>query len=284
MNTTPHPPFMLELELTARCPLACSHCYSMSGPTAGHGAMATADWRRVIDQAALLEYDTTIQFIGGEPTSHPDFAELLAYAIDAGHQILVYSNLVRVKDAWWALFSHPSVRLATSYYSDQADEHDRITGRAGSHDRTRANIAEAVRRSIWIRAGIVEILDGQRTEDARADLKRLGVKRFKVDRARGVGRATDLLGPSSPSELCGHCGESRGSITPDGDVHLCVLSRFMPRIGNVRDEPLAEILDSPRWRRLKALVPVAAPSDCNPGSDSNDCAPAETTACAPAFD
>jgi hypothetical protein len=58
------------------------------------------------------------------------------------------------------------VSLATSYYSDLAAEHDKVTGRRGSHARTRANIAQAVARQIPIRAGIIGILDHQRVQQA----------------------------------------------------------------------------------------------------------------------
>jgi MoaA/NifB/PqqE/SkfB family radical SAM enzyme len=47
------------------------------------------------------------------------------------------------------------VSLATSYYSDDPAEHDKVTGRVGSHARTLADITEAVRRGIPIRADII---------------------------------------------------------------------------------------------------------------------------------
>ena len=72
-----------------------------------HEALQASAVERVIDQAAALGVDM-VQFIGGEPTLHPDFAELLCYAIDAGHKVEVYSKLVHVKDTWWQMFAHPA--------------------------------------------------------------------------------------------------------------------------------------------------------------------------------
>jgi hypothetical protein len=63
----------LWLEITGRCGLGCSHCYAGSGPSGSHGAMTAGDWRSVISQAADLGV-SMVQFIGGEPTLHPDFA------------------------------------------------------------------------------------------------------------------------------------------------------------------------------------------------------------------
>src|SRR5262245_1402975 len=122
------------LELTGRCQLRCAHCYSSSGPHEDHGAMAAADWRRVIDQAAEWAAEM-IHFIGGEPTLHPELPNLIRHGLQLGVEVEVYSNLVRVIPALWEVFALPGVRLATSYYSPDASRHDAITGNRG-HDRT----------------------------------------------------------------------------------------------------------------------------------------------------
>ncbi|MEO3856859.1 SPASM domain-containing protein [Acrocarpospora sp. B8E8] len=95
---------------------------------------------------------------------------------------------------------------------------------------------------------------------------------IRVDRVRGAGRVT-LLQPD-PSQLCGGCGKGKAAIGTNGDVWPCVLSRFMIA-GNVKVTPLAEILYGQRWRDLVATVPAKS-AECNPDSDGNDCAPAET--------
>ena len=146
----------LWLELTGRCPLTCTHCYAASSPTGSHGTMTDNDWRSVIDQAAALNV-SMVQFIGGEPTAHPHFASLLRHAISSGLAAEVYTNLLHVKDTLWDLFACPGVSLATSYYSDSPQQHDAITLRPGSHAKTRANITEAIRRGIPLRAGIISL-------------------------------------------------------------------------------------------------------------------------------
>lgn len=273
----------LELEITQRCPLQCAHCYSQSGPTAPHGTLTADDWRRVITDAADLSEATTIQFIGGEPTSHPAFVPLMEHAITSGVNIEVFTNLYRVRDSWWDLFSHPRVSLATSYYSDQPADHDHVTGRAGSHTRTRANIAEAVRRSIPIRVGIVDIHDAQRAEQAHAEMTALGITNIGIDRIRGVGRGTNTLGAPNPSELCGRCGDDKAAITAFGDVYPCVLSRFLHPAGNVHTQHLRDILNGPAWDDLMGIVPHRSPTACKPDNDGNDCSPAETETCSPSF-
>ncbi|RCG31061.1 radical SAM/SPASM domain-containing protein [Sphaerisporangium album] len=261
----------IELEITGRCQLNCVHCYADSGPTGDQGTMTADDWSTLITEAAAAGA-SGIQFIGGEPTLHPQFTELLQHAIGTALKVEVFSNLVHVREEWWELFGYPNVSLAFSYYSDHTAEHSAITGRANSHARTKENVAEAVRRGIALRAGIVEIVDGQRVRQARAELAAMGVMNARIDRVRGAGRET--LARPDVSQLCGGCGINKAAIGTNGDVWPCVLSRFMVA-GNVKATPLAEILYGRRWRELVASVPVKR-SGCNPDSDGNDCSPAET--------
>ena len=45
--------------------------------------MTTADWVRVLDEAAKLSVEM-VQFIGGEPTLHPALPRLVEYAVRRG--------------------------------------------------------------------------------------------------------------------------------------------------------------------------------------------------------
>jgi sulfatase maturation enzyme AslB (radical SAM superfamily) len=151
----------------------CRHCYAGSSPEGDHGTMTADNWERVIDDAQALSMDT-VQFIGGEPTLHPELPRLVRYALGTGLKVDVYTNLVHVTPELWELFFLPGVSLGTSWYSADPDQRADITGSKGSHARTRGNIAEALRRGIPIRAGIVEVLDGQDTATTRAELLALG--------------------------------------------------------------------------------------------------------------
>ncbi|WP_435599977.1 SPASM domain-containing protein [Streptomyces sp. C10-9-1] len=180
----------LELEITGRCQLTCTHCLSESSPQASHGTMTPADWRAVITDAAAL---------GG----------------------------------------------AT------------------------------------VRAGIVDILPGQRVAEARAELESMGVKHINTDRVRAVGRAALPGQAPTLDEMCGRCTRGRAAILPNGNVAGCVLSRDFPA-GNVRETPLAEVFGGAAWAELAASVPPLRANACPP-DDSGDCDPANTEACDPAY-
>ncbi|SDI07678.1 Iron-sulfur cluster-binding domain-containing protein [Sinosporangium album] len=264
----------LALELTGQCQLTCTHCYAMSGPAGSHGTMTGDDWCRLISHAAALGADR-VQFIGGEPTMHPAFEKVLAHVTTTGMALEVFTNLYRVATPWWELFTRSGVSLAFSYYSDDPAEHARITRRPDSYRRTKANVVRAVELGIPVRAAIVEVVEGQRIEQAHDELHILGVTHIRVDYLRGIGRGT--TGATEASQLCGRCGDRRLAVSPFGDVTPCVMSRWMIT-GNVHQCSLSGILAGQAWREVLTRIPaqgrVCAP-ECNPSQDGNDCAPAE---------
>ncbi|MEC3994821.1 radical SAM protein [Actinacidiphila sp. DG2A-62] len=261
---------LLWLDLTRTCQLHCDHCYNDSGPQGGHGTMTRENWFSVLDQAAGHGI-TNVQFIGGEPTMHPDFPELVECALDLGLQVEVYSNLVHVSERCWTLFQRDRVSLATSYYSDQAAEHNTRTGRA-SHRRTRANIQQAVSLGVPPRVGVIG--DSKHAEAARRDLTTLGVTRIGTDYVRPFGRGSAGHAPDM-SGLCGGCGDGTAAIGPDGKVSPCVFSAWIDT-GNVKETPLADILGGAQMQSAStAIRSVTVGKDpCGPDDDNDDeCSP-----------
>jgi MoaA/NifB/PqqE/SkfB family radical SAM enzyme len=241
----------------------------------------------VISDAAALGV-REVQLIGGEPTAHPAWAELVDHALSFGLGVEVYSNLFHIKPGWWGVLARAGVKLATSYYSDRAGEHDAITTRPGSYERTRANIAEAVRRGIPLRVGIVSVVPGQRVTEAHRELETLGVTTIRTDRTRRVGRASLPTVGADPAELCGRCGHGQAAVLPTGEVTPCVMSRWLTT-GNVRERGLAAILGGEAWAEALRVIPARADGnpcdpDCKPAADGGDCSPAEQDACDPKYD
>lgn len=171
--------------------------------------------------------------------------------------------------------------------------HAQVTGRRGAHARTKANIAEAVRRGIPLRAGMVDVAGREHAMAGRAELTALGVTRVSApDRVRSIGRAAGAgAGGGDVAELCGRCGRGMAAVSPDGDVWPCVMSRWLPA-GNVLREGLGTVLAGQRWQAVVAGIPAPRAGacnpdddkDCNPKQDGNDCKPAETPACVPKYE
>lgn len=278
LAVTVAPPESLWLELTGRCQLVCGHCYADSSPQGSHGTMTVEDWQVVLDNAAELGVGL-VQFIGGEPTLHPAFEQLVRHALAGGLAVEVYSNLLHVPARLWEVFALPEVRLATSYYSADAGGHEAVTGRRGSHRRTRANIAEVVRRRIPLRVGLIDTGAGA-VDDARADLEALGVTDVSVDVVRGFGRAAAV--EVDLANTCGDCGHGTAAIGPDGSVWPCVFTRHAAA-GNVRSAPLDTILAGEAFAsQVEVLDQLRrpGPTACKP---SPKCSPASscTPSCTP---
>lgn len=259
---------LLWLDLTRKCQLQCAHCYNGSGPKGSHGVMTREDWISVLDQAANGGVQQG-QFIGGEPTMHPDFPELVDHALNLGLDVEVFSNLVHVSARCWTLFQRSGVRLATSYYSDQAAEHDAMTRRP-SHARTRANIEHAVSLGVPVRVGIIAEEGAEHVSAAQRDLESLGVTRIGVDHVRPFGRGARDQAPDV-TKLCGDCGNGKVAIGPDGTVSPCVFSGFMDT-GNVRSALLADILGGGAMAEANAAIRRAVGArPCHP--DNAPCSP-----------
>ncbi len=249
----------VSLEITGRCQLTCTHCYAESAPSGSHGTMTGAEWRAVLDEAADLAVER-VQFIGGEPTIHPQFSDLVRHALSLGLQVEVYSNLARsFTREMWGLFELSGVGLATSYYSDDATEHDAITGRPGSHAWTLANIQQALRRDITLRVGVIAVERGQRATAAVEQLRALGVAQIDYDELRQLGRGVRGQKPRQVDQLCGGCGDRRLAVSPEGEVWPCPMSRWIP-LGNVREATLANVYDASAEtrRRLQATLRESA--------------------------
>lgn len=274
----------LWLELTGKCQLECKHCYADSGPEGTHGTMTLADWQSAIDQAAELGV-WMVQFIGGEPTLHPDLPALLEHALGAGIEVEVYSNLVHVSDRLWELFAQPGVRIATSFYSDDTAQHAAITGR-NTMRHTLANIGEALRRDIPLRVGLIDLGDEQRVDQAKMLLADLGVTDVGVDRMRLLGRPARTA--CNASELCGKCGNGIAAILPDGTVTPCPLSRWLSA-GRLPHAPLADLVAEAGRIAEREIVPALPDAcrppcepQCNPGCDPSLTKPGGGDGCRPA--
>jgi MoaA/NifB/PqqE/SkfB family radical SAM enzyme len=255
----PAPTKFLWLELTSKCQLACPHCYAGSGPSGDHGTQTVDDWERLLNDAAGMGVEN-VQFIGGEPTLYPELTRLIRKALGLGLRVEVFTNLVHVTAEHWAAFELPGVSLASSFYSDDPEQHQQATGRA-TFARTKDNIAEAVRREIPIRIGIIGVHADQRIEEARQLLVSMGVREIDTDEARDLGRGTK----PNAEDLCGHCGQGAAAILPNGTVTPCPMSRWVG-VGNVNDPGgLAVLVGEPMRTAVAELVPCQGNRDDSAG-------------------
>lgn len=227
----------LWLELTRKCNLECIHCYENSSPRLPlHGTLSTEDWIQILEQAADLGVKK-VQFIGGEPTLYRDLDQLIEKATKRGVQVEIYTNGTAINEHLWSVFVTNQVSLAFSYYSTDPEQHDLVTTKSGSHQKTRAAIVRALKHGLTVRVGVIQMhdVDDTSVQSAIAELRSIGVRNVGSDRTRGLGRGVRQLSTKlNPfGELCGHCGEGKIAIDNNGNVYPCVFSKFSP-LGHVR--------------------------------------------------
>ncbi len=270
----------LWLEITNRCNLTCSHCYAESGPTGSlHGEMGRADWLAVIQEAADLGC-RSLQFIGGEPTLHPDLPALIGHARRAGFaRVEVFTNATRVDADLVGCFQSHGVDVACSFYSDDCETHAQITGSRDSWRRTVAGIRAIVAAGLNLRVGVIEMeQNAGHLGRTRAFLNSLGVRNVGADHRRAVGRGgVQDVGRRADNfgELCGRCWQGRLCVTASGIAYPCVFARAFP-MGDARCG-LAAILVSAELADFRRRLPKArgetGDAGCHPDCRPNFCYP-----------
>jgi len=83
------------VELTSSCNLSCPMCYASSGPSGEH--MSLDACCRAIDRLVEVEgRPEVLQLSGGEPTIHPQFREVLEYALSQPiDYVMINTNGIR---------------------------------------------------------------------------------------------------------------------------------------------------------------------------------------------
>ena len=126
-------PHRLSVELANICNLHCSYCFRSEDNLYSHHAefFPLPLLRRVIDEARAAAQITHVNFTGGEPALHPQFAEVLATVAAANLQASFVTNGWHFERTWPALLAN---RHAISHVAFSLDGIDRET-----HDRWRGN-------------------------------------------------------------------------------------------------------------------------------------------------
>ena len=126
-------PDFIIWDITYRCPLRCTHCYSESGRR--EPRQLDSDHLFRLADALISLKPKGIAISGGEPLVVKDIFEIGSRLSKAGIELYMYTSGWTLSRAMlpsiMALFS----KVAVSVDGATAEVHDRIRGRAGSFDR-----------------------------------------------------------------------------------------------------------------------------------------------------
>jgi MoaA/NifB/PqqE/SkfB family radical SAM enzyme len=147
------PPTSVSLEVTARCNLACRHCY-------GSGATGTAGEPVSLAQISDLLDDvrtfglTGITLLGGEPFLRPDIYDIIELCFFKGVTPLVITNGTLVGDGELAACRARGLDTLVMSIDGLPRVHDRIRAN-GAYARTMRAAARAKSRGFHIRVNTV---------------------------------------------------------------------------------------------------------------------------------
>ncbi len=260
----------LWVELTQRCNLECSHCYSESNHTLPvNQTMTLSDWKDLLDEARACKCGA-VQFIGGEPFLFPQIDELIDHAILLEFDYVeIFTNGTTVNTNTIKSLRKNRVRLATTVYSFDACTHDAITGIAGSWEQTVSGLRMLLENDIQLRVQVVQMpANASDVPKTTEFLHGLGIANVGVDDSRTVGRGKSM---KKNTGLCGACGDRKLCVTNTGDVYPCIMARDLV-LGNVLDGTLMQCLSSLELRGFRQELKsqdCADSTNCGPG----DCGP-----------
>lgn len=132
-----HAIFSFELELTARCNLACRHCY-INLPAGDREAqsreLTAGEIDGIADQAVELGA-VWVLLTGGEPLLREDFTEIYMNLKRKGLLVSVFTNATLLGDEHVTLFrKYPPRDIEITIYGATAETYERVTRRPGSFD------------------------------------------------------------------------------------------------------------------------------------------------------
>jgi len=243
-------------EVTARCNLACGHCYvpweapgPQLRPPADDG-FARAD--RTLARLHRIARVGTVTFTGGEPLLQPRLPELVLRSRLAGSAVNVISNGTAASRAQWTDLCRLGVALfELPLQSAEPEVHDRMAGRAGAWDKVVGSI-RTLRELGGEVVGVV-VLTRENAPGLRDTLllhAQLGITRVMLNRFNPGGR-----GLRAPADLALTVAELREAFAVADDLARPLGLRITSNVGLPHC-----LVDTRRYRRLRFASCSADPA------------------------
>ena len=135
--------FLLAINLTQRCNLACAHCYldAKTRCERDQDELTTSEVCALLDAVAARSRATLVVLTGGEPLLRKDLENLVAHGARLGLSMLVGSNGTALTETRvQSLKAAGLMGIGISVDSLDRERHDRFRGRPGSLQQTLTGI------------------------------------------------------------------------------------------------------------------------------------------------
>lgn len=276
----PAKPIELIVEITNNCNLDCIMCPRLN-MTRSVGSMEPALFRNIIDQ--VKDYAELVYLSGGlgDPLLHPQYAEMISYAVDNDVRIGLSTNAAMITERHidTLLTVQPDLILF-SLDGAQKETHEKI--RVGSNfERTMAGVenflVEKERRGLKKPYTVCQMIYMPENQHEADEFRRKWGRFAAVDDVR-LKKFLYLkganYGPEPDPDLPDHSKWScilpwrQLSIGFDGTVAICCRDLdFSDPIGNVQDTPIEEIWNSEKMVRYREYLTTERKSELSTCKD-----------------
>ncbi|MCU7884907.1 MAG: radical SAM protein, partial [Candidatus Thiodiazotropha sp. (ex Lucinoma annulata)] len=143
--------FLLAVNLTRRCNLACSHCYMDADTRQGGGSdeLNTEEVKQLLNEIASCSQETMVVLTGGEPLLRRDLEQLVAHGRGLGLSMVVGTNGVLLNEERVAALKQAgAMGMGISLDSLDPQTHDTFRGCSGSWEKTLAGMDHCRKHSL----------------------------------------------------------------------------------------------------------------------------------------
>jgi len=143
--------FLLAINLTRRCNLACAHCYLDASTLRdrGNDELTTDEVCHLLDEVVTCSEHTMVVLTGGEPLVRRDLEEIVVHGTQLGLAIVVGTNGMMLTSRRVASLKQAGLLgVGISLDSLDADKHDSFRGQAGAWRKTMAGIEQCRRQQM----------------------------------------------------------------------------------------------------------------------------------------
>jgi len=209
------PPRTLTIAVTGACNQSCGHCWKAAGGGDSSRHVPSEALRRMIGEFAALGGEG-VRLTGGEPLCHPDWLELLRFAISAGFgAVSLQTNGTLFDDERVAAvreLNFPGLGIQVSLDGATPGTHDLVRG-AGAFDSVMLAIGRLVREGLGPRISIF-------CTEMRHNLEEIP---SLLALAESLGVASVSTGTMV---LCGRAAEDTLVAAPEPAQYLRLLERY----------------------------------------------------------
>ncbi len=143
--------FLIAVNLTRRCNLACAHCYMDAETRLNEDAdeLTTAEVKGLLDQIANRGNETMVVLTGGEPLLRKDLETLVEYGSQRGLALVIGTNgVLLTAQRVQSLKAAGTMGVGISLDSLDPEHHDGFRGCPGSWEKTLAGMEQCRRQQL----------------------------------------------------------------------------------------------------------------------------------------